>query len=281
MIARDLKLSYSSGLKDFQVRAMQAIETGNDVFLIAATGTGKSLVQQAAFMFKKGAGKGKCTKPITLHITPLKFLMDGQVVALSGHVAACHLTPSSLDEKVKNGEYTNLYLSAETLFEESVLELLSQSKVYKQRLKFICIDENDCVSWASFREKWGCLGKRRTFSPNVQILVASATVAAWHHTLLVKSLKLRKVVLVRERPDRDNLKFSAVERPDDFKVLLDPVVSTLIDHGEQAPITLIFCNDADLKSCSAIRQRGQARRVRSSISTRCPAIHLGRHVSNQ
>jgi len=81
MIARDLKLSYSSGLKDFQVRAMEAIETGNDVFLIAASGTGKSLVQQAAFMFKKGKGKGKCANSITIHITPLKSLMDGQVAA--------------------------------------------------------------------------------------------------------------------------------------------------------------------------------------------------------
>ena len=108
----------------------------------------------------------------------------GQVAALSGHVAACHVTPSSLDDKVKNGEYTNLYLEFETLFEGSVLQLLSQSNVYKQRLKFICIDEVDCVSWASFREKWGCLGKLRTFFPKVQILVASATVAAWQYSLL-------------------------------------------------------------------------------------------------
>ncbi len=84
-----------------------------------------------------------------------------------------------------------------TLFEGSVLQLLSQSNVYKQMLKFICIDEVDCVSWASFREKCeGCLGKLGTFFPKVQILVASANVAAWQYSLLVQSLKLRKVCII-------------------------------------------------------------------------------------
>ena len=128
--------------------------------------------------------------------------------------------------------------------------------MYKQRLKFICIDEVDCVSWVSFREKWVCLGKLRTFFPKVQILVASATVAAsyWQYSLLVQSPKLRKVQLVRETPDRLNLRltFSAEERPEDFKALLNPVVLTLCEQGEQAPIILIYCNDADLKRFSAI-----------------------------
>ena len=233
-------------IRPFQHRAFEAIATGQDVFVVADTGKGKSLIQQCGFLLKETK---TVKKPIALHIGPLIALANGQVTDLNDKVSCKYVTPSTIDAQVKRGDYQNLYVSPETLFHKDFLDVLI-SPIYQRRLKFVCFDEADCVTWKTFRADFGKLQKLRAFCPDAQFLAATATVAAWQYPEICERLRLRNPVLIRDVPS-PTIKWSVHKRPDDFRVVLDPIIQTIREQGRSAERILIACSDANLKRHNA------------------------------
>lgn len=123
--------------------------------MVAPTGNGKSLVQQLAHVAVESAS---VPNPIVIHVGPLVALANGQLKDMKSYgFSAKYVTPLNIDSKVKSGVYRNIYVSPETLFDPRFLAVLL-TPVYSNRVRLICIDEVDCITWQSFRDLWGQIG---------------------------------------------------------------------------------------------------------------------------
>ena len=133
--------------RNWQFEAVVGVLTG-DTFLIAETGSGKSLVFQCLSDVLPA-------KSITLVIGPLNSLSRDQVTRCSDlKIKSKHiLDVKSIDADVKNGSIPLLYISPEMVTSEDFKNVL-RLPVYREHLRVLVIDEVDCVTWASFRPAW-------------------------------------------------------------------------------------------------------------------------------
>ena len=117
-----------------------------DVFVNLPTGFGKSLIYQMAPMVVKELGL--CINPIIIVISPLVSLMQDQVNQLEKQgISAVSLSETSVhDDKLISGHYTFVYPSPESLLSNEAVRELIGSKVYKERVVGVVVDEAHCIS---------------------------------------------------------------------------------------------------------------------------------------
>ena len=133
-------------LKKEQEEALFNFVCKRDVFVNLPTGFGKSLIYQMAPMVVKELGL--CINPIIIVISPLVSLMQDQVNQLEKQgISAVSLSETSVrDEKLISGHYTFVYSSPESLLSNEAVRELIGSKVYKERVVGVVVDEAHCIS---------------------------------------------------------------------------------------------------------------------------------------
>ncbi|KAL1760247.1 P-loop containing nucleoside triphosphate hydrolase protein [Schizophyllum commune] len=176
-----------------QKEAVEAAVEGQDVFVLAPTGMGKSLC------FQVPAVAAACG--VTLVVSPLLALMKNQVEALDAkgvHVAS--LTSETL-KSVKNAVINDLrsarpktrllYVSPErfcTADFQTILEGLHDNGM----LNRLVVDEAHCISqWGhDFRAEYRKLGMFRESFPEVPIMALTATATPAVQTDILRSLNM-------------------------------------------------------------------------------------------
>ena len=132
--------------RDFQIKAIEALLGGKDTFVSAPTGSGKTFVY--AFIPEIARKLSRPGKVIV--ITPLISLMVDQVRRMKNlGIAAGFLGEKQSDPNVEKGvrlgEFDLVFMSPECAVNSKWFELFS-SKVYRQELCCVVIDECHCIS---------------------------------------------------------------------------------------------------------------------------------------
>lgn len=183
-----------------------------DVVGILPTGSGKSLIYQAASMILDGVG---------LVITPLVALMKDQVDRLRHDYGfkwayALYGGQSASDrdavlDAVRAGGCRLLYVSPERLRDPSLLRTLANA-----RITFVAVDEAHCVSaWGhDFRPDFLTIVSSIARLPNATdapriALTATAPDEILHD--IQKQLQLRDPLVIRGSVDRPNIHFSVIK----------------------------------------------------------------------
>jgi ATP-dependent DNA helicase RecQ len=179
------------GFPDFlpgQAAAIQAALDGDDIFVLAPTGAGKSLVYQLPALLRPG---------LTLVVSPLVALMRDQarkLEALGLPAAALHadIAPEAW-RRARDGLESNrlrlLYLAPERLGEAETLALLRDAKV-----RVLAVDEAHCVSrWGhDFRPDYRRIAGVAASLGAPQIIAATATASPRTRADIVETLFARR-----------------------------------------------------------------------------------------
>ncbi|KAG8794171.1 hypothetical protein FRC12_000351 [Ceratobasidium sp. 428] len=163
------------------------VSAGQDVFIQAPTGAGKSTVMQGAVLADRARGM----ESIAITLCPTKSLCDNQArstnkvngldaLALhSGPVSAanCQFPPRNLFDEVKEGKYTHIYIGPEIIMNDEFGEVLSD-KTFYERCRYFAVDEaHMLVEWSSFRSAFADVRRlRNRFRGPITWAVVSATV---------------------------------------------------------------------------------------------------------
>jgi superfamily II DNA helicase RecQ len=145
-----------------------------------------------------------------------------------------------------------LFAFPEMLKEQVFLDLLG-TDLYQKRLRFIFIDEVDCVTWRNFRPSWALeqLILIRGFLPDAIMCTLTATMPKWHYDIITEKLGLEDCIMCRVPQARTNHYFEVHTRPGTWdeicRDILDPLVVELRDCRESTPRILIYCNDFQLQ----------------------------------
>ena len=229
----------------------------SDLFFVASTGSGKSLIYQlTAKILKRDLDR------LTVVITPLKALMEDQVNGLIERYfengAAFLNSDLSFDEKseltqrVRKGEITILYVSPETFVGNSLSSIIGERSI-----GLLVVDEAHLVTtWGkTFRVDYGYLGEdlrflRSRLSFPVMATTATAISGGELNTIseISKLLCLKNPKTVMTNVRRDNIKFKI----DSFELnqhskdcrtaqKLSDSIDYAIDLVESGKKSIIYC----------------------------------------
>ncbi|MEX0896067.1 MAG: RecQ family ATP-dependent DNA helicase [Patescibacteria group bacterium] len=171
-----------------QLKIIEAALNGRDVLALLPTGGGKSICYQVPAVLLPG---------LTIVISPLISLMQDQVQnLLSRGIPATYLA-SSVDKqemssrmiKLRNGEYTLVYLSPERLKQDAI-----QAVFKTLTISLIVIDEAHCISqWGhSFRPPYRAIAARvKLIRPDTPIMALTATATPQTALDLIATLRLQ------------------------------------------------------------------------------------------
>ena len=166
------ELNYSDRNKQ-QIKAIKSLSDGNDTFIIAGTGFGKTAIYTTAGYMAKDK--------LTLVIEPLLALMHNQVDTLQKRgVKADYIdhTRKDTDDIIKQavkGKLNFLYVSAERLQYKSFIK-----QIIKADIGMIVIDECHCITQYgyTFRDAYLKIGDFIAKLKNRPVICAcSATVS--------------------------------------------------------------------------------------------------------
>ena len=236
----------------------------SDLFFVASTGSGKSLIYQlAAKVLKKRLDR------LTVVITPLKALMEDQVKILKerfGQTGAAFINSDmSLDERaeligrLKKGEITILYVSPETFVGCSLSTIIGD-----RRIGLMVIDEAHLVTtWGkTFRVDYGYLGEdlkalRERMDFPVMATTATAIFGGELDTVneISSLLNLRTPKIFMTCVRRDNISFNITnfelsqnaKESRTAQKIADTVDATidLVESGKKSIVYCPFVGQAD------------------------------------
>ncbi|KAG8741802.1 hypothetical protein FRC10_002401 [Ceratobasidium sp. 414] len=178
----------------YQVRCAEALYYKRDVFCIAGTGCGKTLIF-AMLCFV-------CPKALIWIVSPLNFIENQQSEQFRTWglhaigVNASTITPK-LIEDIKAGHYQVIISSPESYHESNKLRPALLSSALEDRLHVTVIDEAHCVkTWGdSFRKAYARCGdlRPRMLNPeNCPLIAATATATPAVKSMVKTALQIRK-----------------------------------------------------------------------------------------
>jgi superfamily II DNA helicase RecQ len=198
--------------KDWQIEAAAEMLGGNDVMVVTATGTGKTLCFYLAAIARQNL--------TFLVVSPLVNLMDDQVRRadeLGIKACALHMTGTianpGLIQRIREGQYEMVYVSPEwCVISNPGFQILSASSTFRKRLGGIVIDEAHlCHAWRTFRPRYESLGLLRSFFPTTPVMAVSATMTPYVRRFVHTSVGLLPKTRFIHRPiDRPNIYLAAV-----------------------------------------------------------------------
>ena len=167
--------------KEEQLKAAREFISGRDVFVCLPTGSGKSMCygclpyafdELAANSFKDSSTNAE-PSAIVLIVSPLTALMEDQVkkftdMGLKAAFVGEAQDDQSVEQGVKNGEYSLVYMSPESMMTVLQWREMFRSQLYQQRLKGIVIDEAHSA-WRSGKYETQTFQLKRTRVPGTQL----------------------------------------------------------------------------------------------------------------
>jgi ATP-dependent DNA helicase RecQ len=209
-----------------QAEATAALLEGHDVLLVSPTGSGKSLVYQAAGMLLDGC---------TLVVSPLLALQQDQIRGIeespAGVRAARLSSAESASEResvltgLQRGEIEFLFLAPEQLVNDEV-----RAAVAAATPSLVAVDEAHCVSaWGhDFRPDYFRLGELIADLGRPRVVAMTATAAPPVRDDIAERLALRDCRTVVTGFARDNLGFDVqrcLSQDDQRQLVLDLVAA--------------------------------------------------------
>lgn len=214
--------------RPFQLDIIINCLEGKDVFVVMATGSGKSLCYQIPPLV---------SNKTMIVISPLISLMEDQVASLIDNgVAACQLSSTQANKKVwedaKTGKYSLIYMTP-----ERVQRWCSNI----QQLCFTCgvvafaIDESHCISeWGNdFRPSYRTLNILREKFPKIPIIALTATATKRVQKDIISNLNLSFPLIIRKTFNRPNLSYEVKMRT----TLRNDLTLKILDEKS----TIIYC----------------------------------------
>ena len=194
-----------TNFKGTQEKAIDALLSGRDTFVIMPTGGGKSLCYQLPALMLPGCA---------IVVSPLIALMKNQVDLVRGYSEndeVAHFLNSSLNKgqikEVKadllSGKTKLLYVAPETLTKQENLDFFSDLNV-----SFFAVDEAHCISeWGhDFRPEYRRLKEMmEEINASVPIIALTATATPKVQSDIVKNLALRDPEVLISSFNRANL----------------------------------------------------------------------------
>lgn len=201
------------GYDDFrfpQGEIVQSLLIGQDALVIMPTGGGKSICFQLPALLKGG---------LTIVISPLIALMENQVQELRNLNLAAGVIHSQMPREQRqrilaaltHNKLRLLYISPETLFNETLWNVISQPDI---QINGLIVDEAHClVQWGeTFRPAYRRLGtvrrallKEKPPGTIIPIAAFTATADPTAQTVITQVLELQEPECFLVNPYRDNL----------------------------------------------------------------------------
>ncbi|POV94560.1 hypothetical protein PSTT_16782 [Puccinia striiformis] len=224
---------YHDEPKDLQVQAVSALVQGENYFLRAGTGYGKTRISEMYYMLFK-------SKVVVLVLNPLDSLGNDQLVK----IRVINLTKMTLNpgiiKKVKKGHYAFVYLSPEVLLNSSLFAEMFFSPEFQNILGLIVIDKAHMIFlWglvasrqsknmsvftrhedrAVFRIAYGNIGTRLMSTNHVPVLMLSATCRPIAVDSIIKNLMLQpwEVTMLNGELTRPEIQFIQVQMKSTLK----------------------------------------------------------------
>ena len=190
-------------LKEFQLLALNAYESGKDVIVMQATSSGKSVCFQLPAVMLPPSKLGLLIVPtLALGINLAQDFEKMQVPAIFLHGKS---TPSDRAKALDDNNGTKVIIALpETIFGngDNFQGILNQ--INPARLNFVAIDEGHLVyEWARFRAAYDEVRKLKT-SFNIPFIVTSATLKP-SHLYDMKTKMLKEPVVIKGTIDRPNV----------------------------------------------------------------------------
>jgi len=219
----------------FQERAVSAFSSGDDAFVFAATGGGKSLCYQLPAITSSG---------LTLVISPLVALMRDQADGLRrrGISAAAFAGQQLMDVRerieietaARSGELKLLLVSPERLASPSFIAFIKDIP-----LSLIAIDEAHCLSqWGhDFRKDYLRIPEFLDHFPDVPRMALTATASKSVQNEIVKTLLRPGAHRIFSSADRENIDLHVVERKDDGLEQLNELLQARREKGA----AIVYC----------------------------------------
>jgi len=234
---------------------------GQDVIVIAGTGSGKSLCFQSLAL-KESDG-------LVVVISPLKGLMHDQVPLFYGRswanlvpqvksltakrVSSIALTSEAFEANpklwntVENGSHRIVYATPEMLLRETSYFwkniLKNPESKFLKRLVAVAVDEGHLVKdWKDFRPEYKQIGALRMCLSDVPFVVLSATMTRSTISYVIEAVRLRQPYTCRQTIRRTNLTlFTAAMSNRGFEDLH----FLTVPHENKIPTTLVFLDDVN------------------------------------
>ncbi|CAB3980396.1 ATP-dependent DNA helicase Q1 [Paramuricea clavata] len=236
-------------LKECQYEAVKAVVVDRkDTFCVLPTGYGKSLIynQLLPFVFDAYLGRENTnsTGNSVIVISPLNALMVDQITKLKKHMdvsvlkASREATPPKHSMRSERGSIYHqiahpsqiIFAHPEALLEDKkIFQNILKSKSYQDSVKAIVIDEAHLVEeWKSFRPCYAKIGMLTSIFPKIPFLAMTATATLQMKKDITTSLGLIDPKHIEISPDRPNIFFSSLPRPDRGDDKLQPILTPLI-----------------------------------------------------
>lgn len=120
-------------------------------------------------------------------------------------------TDKEVNKRVLNGKVQLIFITPESIIENSMFRNMLLSKVFQEKLIALVVDEAHCIKlWGEqFRRTFSVIGNLRSIVPsNVNVMALTATATIDTYQCALKQLSMTDPVLVSLPPDRGNIVYS-------------------------------------------------------------------------